>query len=137
MQINGWTWEDEMERVTLELRNIMRLRQKFEPIPEPSFRCNLVAGEPFRIVIYSLDDLPAAREVMRQAFGEWTDHLANRFFSCGHCITTWVFEGAPVEIWLECPVEDYPAELLNDGHCRWEARDGKTEYSFVCDANGD
>jgi len=84
--------------------------------------------------IFDIDDLPKARSIMREAFGHWNDRLTQRWFSCGTALTSWepIAGDTPAEIWLSCPVEDYPEELKGE-HCDWEQITEKhTGYAFVC-----
>ena len=86
-----------------------------------------------RLCITSLEELHAARTVLREAFG-WKDHMENKFFSCGMVIVTYapredVKLPLPFQIWVEAAPDTFPKELLGD--CKLVKYD-REDYSLVC-----
>lgn len=88
-----------------------------------------------RLCVASLEELHAARKVLRERF-DWKDDLANKFFSCGAVIVTYrprdyVKTPLPFELWVEAPPESFPEKLL--GGCRVEKYE-RADYAIVCPA---
>ena len=86
-----------------------------------------------RLSVSSLEELHAARMVLRERYG-WRDRIHNKFFSCGNVIVTYIpDEGVklplPFELWIEAPPESFPEKLLGD--CKLVRRES-AEYNVVC-----
>jgi hypothetical protein len=84
-----------------------------------------------RLVIEKLEDLTEARQVMREIHGTWHDEFNHSFYSCGYTISTWRSSNTNWEIWLECSIEDFPAELKKLT-CQWQETT-ETTYNLVCE----
>ena len=132
------TWESRREQARQELQSVEDLRARFEPLPEPGFRYEIVTGVAPRLIIERFTDLNAARDVLRAAFGAWEDRIHDRFFSCGRAFTTWhSTNGMPMELWFECRIEDYPAELQSN-RCQWKMTENTgPQYEYVCSTESD
>jgi hypothetical protein len=128
------TWDEQAERRRKGNEEEERMRAAFEPLDEPEFKHTLiVAPGSTRLVIFDIDDLTAARALLRSAFGSWNDRLDKRFYS-GCAITVWKStNGHPCAIWFECKIEDYPESLKSD-KCKWIESDntGVSVYRFAC-----
>ena len=113
------TWDEQAERRRKGNEEEERMRTAFEPLDEPEFRHALVViPGSTRLVIFDIDDLTAARALLRSAFGSWNDRLDKRFYPCA--------------IWFECKVEDYPESLKSD-KCKWiESDNERADYTFAC-----
>jgi len=124
------TWDTQIKNAEDALSSVKLQRSQWEHV-EPEFPCRLVTGTSSRLIIFDIDDLPQARALMRHVFGSWNDTLGNRWYSCGMAITSWHSKDQDCQIWLECKVDDYPAELAGE-HCKWIER-GQKDYAFVCE----
>ena len=95
------------------------------------------SGGRLRVTIKNLDQLPAARAMLRKIFGSWSDTKAHNFYCIGIAHATWEGSEDCVDLWLESSVEDFPEELLGE-KCKWKPRKkNDTEYDFVCDVAGE
>ena len=127
------TWDKEIELAEQTLDHLRRQRAIFENIvPPPDLKHKLIVGNMPRLTVYRFEDLHAARALLREAMGSWEDKLDHRWYACGRTMTSWRNPNTNVELWLECPVEEYPAELQSE-HCQWKP-DGhrSVEYAYVC-----
>ena len=128
------TWDQEIAYAERTLDHLRAQRDIFEGVVlPPDLKCRLIVGNMPRLVVYRFEDLHAARALLREAMGSWEDKLDHRWYSCGRTITSWRNPNTNLELWLECPVEEYPAELQSD-HCRWEASGSLEEYAYVCNS---
>ena len=130
------TWDEQGERRRKRNEEEERMRAAFEPLDEPEFKHDLiVVPGSTRLVIFDIDDLTAARALLRSAFGSWNDTLSQRFYSAA-AFTVWrSAEGWPCELWFQCKIEDYPESLKSD-NCKWiESGSTRIEYSFACAVN--
>ena len=85
-----------------------------------------------RVVINKLSDLHEARAFMTRLYGSWKDTFIHSFFSAGVTISTWKDKNHPWAIWLECPINEFPKELLPSDTCHWETYTSN-KYSLVCE----
>ena len=132
------TWAELAERRKTHAEIEDRLHAAFGPLPEPAFRYELTISPcNSRLIIFDIEDLTAARALLRAAFGSWHDKLEQRFYS-GAAITVWEStEGWPCALWFQCKVEDYPESLKSD-KCKWvEHGKESKDYSFACDISGE
>ena len=97
---------------------------------QPDFPCSFVPGTMPRLVIEDLSFLFKARAFLRSSLGTWTDKLQSRFYSTGRTITTWKNPTLNIEIWLECPIEEYP-DPLKKASCGW-LHTNTTDYVYTC-----
>jgi len=69
-----------------------------------------------RICIEGLSELKSAEQFMAELLGDWRGERGNTFY-CFDAIATWKDPNyGDWEIWLQCSIEDFPAELLPEGH---------------------
>ena len=103
--------------------------EKLEPI------CSqIVLGTGPRFVINDISKIHELRSVLRDIFGHWEDKFNHSFYSYG-TISTWrPQDNNPFEIWLECPIEEFPEELKKP-NCKWvETTNTQRDYRLVCDS---
>lgn len=96
-------------------------------------------GDTPRIMVTTLDGVHRAKRYAATVFGATHYEIYSRWGSGEACLTSWKSPDTDVQIWLECKVADYPAELQGE-HCRWVRDDNAKSaskpvpsYSFVCD----
>ena len=76
----------------------------------------VLTGSP-RVIIKDIKDLNQARRFMGKLFGDWHDKINNIFYSCGTAIATWQDKNHEWQLWLECPIEEFPKSLLPSDKC--------------------
>jgi len=84
-----------------------------------------------RLVITKLSDLTEARKILRKLFGSWKDEYHHSFYATGVAISTWIDDRHPWQLWMECPIEEFPKELLPSDSCQWVETTSK-DYNLVC-----
>ena len=66
-----------------------------------------------RIAITDIKQLSAAGDFMYKLIGIQTFYHELSFYSYrDHCIAVFMNDRTPWAIWLECPIEDFPSNLL-------------------------
>ena len=133
--MKDWFFEHQKK----EAEAVVQQAGAIETIGLPDFDCEIVMGNPARLVIEDFALLGNAKRYLNKVFELSKWEIRQRFFTQGKTITTWRTEQAKFEIWFECAVEDYPDELKSD-HCNWKKKANSTvkveDYAFVCDNKG-
>lgn len=85
--------------------------------------------------VKNMEEVHRVRTYLRGQFGTWKDHLNMIWHSFGANATWKGKTGGSVtaDIWLSCPIKDFPQELLKDGCGFREVQ--TTETEFVCNRN--
>lgn len=128
MKPQGMDWDERIEAAEKEIENLKKYKRIFTDL-HADFKYNICISAKYGwIEIYNLDDLHKARELMRKAFGSWSDVMEGRFYSTGKATTTWNDKRNNFAIWLRVPVEEDP--FIEDG-CKWVPVE-RQEYTLVC-----
>ena len=88
-----------------------------------------------RFTCSTLAEVVAIRKWLRKHMGFAKFAIRQRWSVGSSALTAWKSPDCYVEIWLLCPVAEYPAELMGE-RCRWVPvtdQGAEPDYTFACE----
>jgi len=122
-----------LERIEHQLKTAQMSRAAAQKLTDAPLKMHL-GSEGIVVEVRTLDELNAARQVLKNRLGTWEDRLDIIWFSCGKMLASYKTTQHPVAIWLQAPPEDFPSDLQSK-KCRIIKTAPLVEerYAYVCE----
>jgi len=127
-------WAGGNDAATREIVSRCRSRSAMLALSELSVIPQPIAGGRVMLWVYSLNQLHAIRQELRDCLGAWNDKHKMTWVSSGTLNAEFVGP-EPYVIWLTMPPDDFPRELIGD-QCHIVKQTTET-ISLQCDHGGD